>query len=364
MRLVVTVFVLAGASCAAAQSQVAGATGQPPTPAIAPRPSAHGQRLGHAGMPTKTGPAKAAPNVPPNTPVVTLKGVCKDPLGKGPCETVITREDLDRYINSFSPGMSEAARGRMAIQYARTLAFSRLAEQKSLDKNPLLAKEIDEELKLVRMRMLGTAFLQTVQKPTPVADADVQKYYKEHLDQYEQVQVRRLAIPFAVPTATGLPLDRAAVKSEIDNVRARIIAGDEPNQVLQDAYKHLNIQAPPPPVTVTPLAKNSVQGDEAKAFDLKAGEVSEVLDSVAALCIIKVESKDATPLGAARQEIEGKIRRDLAQTQINDATKQMSAQFNLEYLDMATQPDVFGSTPLLPTMPVRGAQRPGPVPGQ
>jgi hypothetical protein len=364
MRLVVTVFVLAGVSCAAAQSQVAGATGQPPTPMIAPKQPVRGQRLGHAGMPTKMGAAKAAPNVPPNTPVVTVKGVCKDPLAKGPCETVITREDLDRYVNSFSPGMSEAARGRMAVQYARTLAFSKLAEQRSLDKNPLLAKEIDEEIKLVRMRMLSTAFLQTVQKPTPVADADIQKYYKEHLDQYEQVQVRRLAIPFAVPTATALPLDRAAVKSEMDNVRVRIIAGDDPNQVLQDAYKHLNIQASPPPVMVTALARNSVQGDEAKALDLKAGEVSEVLDSVAALCIIKVETRDTTPLGAARQEIESKIRRDLAQIRINEVTKQFTAQFNLEYLDMAVQPDVFGSTPLPPAMPVRGAQRPVPAPGQ
>jgi len=146
------------------QAPVQQAPAQKPT--ALPRTPAQRQRLRQPGAPVPTATNTKAPDVPPDTPVVTLDGLCQDRQAKGPCKTVITREDLDKFIGAFAPENGQAVRGREAVQYARTLAFSNLAEQQGLDKNPAVAKELELQIKLVRMRFLATAFLQGLQQQT------------------------------------------------------------------------------------------------------------------------------------------------------------------------------------------------------
>ncbi len=270
---------------------------------------------------------------------------------------VITREDLDRFVNAFSPNATGPMRGRMAVQYARTLAFSALAEQLGFDKNPQLAKELELQLRLIRMRILASAFMQTLEEQAPApTEAEIQKYYETHKTQYEQVQVRRLSIPMEVPNQTGRPLDRAVVKSEIEALRVRALAGEDWSTLQQEAYKQLNIQATPPPVTPVPLEKNAVQGDEAKVFDLKPGEISPVLDLPASVALMRVESKEALPLSSVRPQIESELRASRMEAQLAKLTKKINPQFNLQYLDLPSQPDLFGVSAVGPTV-ARTAQR-------
>jgi PPIC-type PPIASE domain len=354
MRLFVTAAALVCVSGAVAQTQGVDTPVQQPT--VMPKAPTARKRL-RPGIAQGAAPATAkAPEVPPDTPVVTLKGVCKEPQAKGACQTVITREDLDRYIASSGPEGS-GARGRLAVQYARTQAFSALAEQQGLDKNPVLAKELAAQLKLARSRILATAFLQSQQAKqiTATTEIEIQKFYELHRDQYEQVQVRRLAVPVVAPTEDGRPLDRLAVKTEMEEIQKRAVAGEDLNQLQLDAYKHLHIQAAPPPLNVLTWRRGSVQGDEAKAFDLKPGEITSVLDLPAAFAVIRVESKDAAPLESVRQEIDAGLRRLRMQNQLSKFTKEVSAEFNLQYLDMPAQPDLFGGVSMTAPAPaVRG----------
>jgi hypothetical protein len=168
--------------------------------------------------------------------------------------------------------------------------------------------------------------------------------------------VRRLAVPFEVPTESGRHLDRAAAKSEMAEVRTRALAGEDLNQLQLDAYQHLHIQATPPPVNVLTLRRAGLQGDEARLFDLNAGEISAVLDLPAAFAVIKLESKDAMPIQSVRPEIEAELRRDGLQSEVGKRTRKISAQFNLQYFDMPSQPDIFGVTAAPP--PATAANRP------
>jgi len=261
-------------------------------------------------------------------------------------------------LYNFMQSLSETVRGRLAVQYARTLAFSALAEQQGFEKNPVLANELEVQLKLIRMRILASAFLQNLQnQTTSIAASEIQKYYDEHRDRYEQAQVLRLSVPFAVPTENGRPLDRAAVKSEMEELRSRAVAGEDFNQLQQDAYKHLHIQATPPQVNVSMLRRSNLQGDEAKAFDLNPGEISIVLDLPAAFAVVKIETKEPMPIESVRQEIEGALRGGQVQNDLSKLTKKISAQFNLEYLGMSSQPDLFG-LPAISAAATRGSIQP------
>jgi len=171
------------------------------------------------------------------------------------------------------------------------------------------------------------------------------------------VQVRRLAVPVVAPTESGRPLDRAAVKAEMEDVRSRALAGEDLNQLQLDAYKHLQIQATPPPLNVISLQRRTVQGDEAKAFDMKPGELTAVLDLAAAFVVMKVESKDAIPIESVRPEIDAALRHAHVQNEVGKLSKQVSAQFNLEYLGMPSQPDLFGATTITPVTSRASAPR-------
>ena len=298
-----------------------------------------------------------AENVPPATPVVTLEGVCSERTAKGPCKTVITRDDLDKFVGAFAPQASEAMRSRMAVQYARALALASLAEQQGFDKNPAVAKEIEAQLKMVRMRILSTFFMQNLQRqPWTTPDVEIQAYYQQHKAQYEQALVRRLSVPLAVPTESGRPLDREAVRTEMEALHKRAVAGENLNQLQLDAYKDLHIQATPPPLNVVPLRRSGLQGDERKAFDLKPGEISEVLDSAAAVVFFKLESKEVMPIESIRPEVEAAMRGSRTQNQLSKLTKKINAQFNLEYLGMSSQPDLFG-LPAVGTTASAGSKR-------
>jgi hypothetical protein len=163
-----------------------------------------------------------------------------------------------------------------------------------------------------------------------------------------------MALPIEVPNESGRPLERAAAKSEMEQLRTRAVAGEDLNQLQLDAYQHLHIQAMPPPVNVMTLQPGTLQGDEAKVLALNPGEFSPVLDLPAAFAVIKIESKDPTPLESVRQEIETALRRDGLQSEVSKRTKGITAQFNLEYFGMPAQPDIFGVTVIIPP-----ASRPG-----
>jgi hypothetical protein len=347
MRSFVTAVLLACASSLIAQTDVTDTPAK--TPDVAPKAPVQTQQLRLPGLPGKTQEVAKTPSLPPNAPVVTLQGVCRGQQLSGPCKTVVTREELDRFVNAFAPDVADSARGRMAIQYARTVAYAGLAEQQGLEKNPALAKELEFQLKLTRMRVLANAFTQILQGgQTGIAEAEIKKYYDAHKDRYEQVQVRRLAVPASVPTESGHPLERAVVQAEMEELRTRAVAGEDFNQLQQDAFKHLHIQAPPPPVGLSTLRRGSVQGDEAKTIDLNPGDVSAVLDLPAAMAIVKVETKELVPIDSVRQEIEYALRRDHMQDATEKLTKKISAQFNLQYLGLSSEPDLFGPMPMSP----------------
>ena len=331
---------LACASYAIAQNQAGDTPVQAPT--VAPRQPMTGQRMGRMG-PSGTVPHNTkTTTVPPDTPVVTVHGVCGKPQTGNTCETVITREDLDKFVSAFAPEASETARGRLAVQYAGMLAFSNLAEQRGLDQDPAFAKQLASQPKLLRMRVVAGLLMQNLQKQTPtIAEPEIQKYYEAHQNQYEEFHVRRLAVPVLAPTESGRRLDRPAIKAEMEDLRSRAIAGGDPNQVLLDTYKHLQIQATPPPASVMTLRRGDVQGDEAKALDLNPGEFSAVLDLPAAFAVMKLESKGTMPIESVHQEIEAILHQERLQDEVREVTKKISAEFNLQYLGMAAPPDIF-----------------------
>jgi len=315
------------------------------------------QEMRRKGIQALGKPVSPTLEVAPETPVVTLEGVCDRPqvAGAKGCKTVITRAQLDSVIELLAPETPQSARRQFAINYARLLAASEVAQRKHLEKEPAVIKEMQAQLKLARMQVLAsTLYRQIEEQAANVPASEIQKYYTDHQANFDEGDVLRLTIPKAAPTESGQPLDASALKATADALRARAAAGEDFDQLQQAAYKELGLKAPPSAAKLNKVRRTRLAPDEAKVFDLKAGEVSEVMESPGAFVILKLDSKQSIPIETAGSEIKSILRQGRLEQEIQSASKNVKAQFNLTYLEMPAAPELFVAPALA---------RPGVVPG-
>jgi hypothetical protein len=294
-------------------------------------------------------PVSTNREVPPDTPVVTLEGVCDHSQAPGTkdCKTVITRAQMDSIIDLLAPGTPQDARPQFAIKYARLLAASGVARREHLEKDPVVVNELEAQLKLVRMQVLAnTLYHQMQEQAENVPMSEIQKYYAEHQANFDQGEVWRLYVPRTVAATSGQPLDASAIKAKADELRERAAAGEDFDQLQREAYKNMGINVAPPLTKLNVVRRTSLPQDEAKVFDLNVGELSPVLESQGALVILKLGSKQSIPVESAGPEIKSILQRDRLQQELQSATNNVKAQFNLQYLDMPSAPELFPPTAL------------------
>jgi len=288
----------------------------------------------------------------PNTPVVTVDGVCSHPEKVGPansCKTVITRAQMDSLIDALEPNAPALARRQFAINYVRLLAASGVAERRHLDKDPEVTNELQIQEKIVRMQVLANTLFRRLQlQASNVPSTDIEKYYVEHHANYEQGLVRRLLIPKAIAPTNPDTADVASPRAKADQLRARAAAGEDFDQLQQSAYKDLELKEAANSVKPSPLRRSNLPPSEQSVFDLKLGEVSPVIESQDAFLILKLESKEFIPMEEARPEILSLLQRQQKQQGLRDVTESAKTHFNPAYLDMPTAPDLFPPPVLTP----------------
>jgi len=289
-------------------------------------------------------PVSTNTEVPPDTPVVTLEGVCdhSQVSGTKDCKTVITRAQMDSIIDLLAPGTPQDARPQFAIKYARLLAASGVARREHLEKNPGVANELEAQLKLARMQVLAnTLYHQMQEQAENVPTSEIQKYYTDHQANFDQGEVWRLYVPRSIAGTGGQPLDASAIRAKADELRERAAAGEDFDQLQREAYKNLGINVAPPLTKLNMVRRTSLPQEEAKIFDLNVGELSPVQESGGALVILKLASKQSIPVESAGPEIKSILQRDRLQREPQSATNNVKAQFNLKYLDMPSAPELF-----------------------
>src|SRR6202790_2800016 len=287
-------------------------------------------------------PSRTAAEVPPDTPVVTLEGICDKPAVPGStyCKTVITRARIDSLIDVLAPEATPAARHRFAISYARLLAASGVAQIQQLEKYPAVTSELQAQLEIVRLQVLSnTLFQQMEKRAADIPMSEIHGYYMAHKADYQEGDVLRLAVPKAALTASGQP--SGAVKAKMDELVARAAAGEDFDQLQQDAYKIVGMGSPLPPTKLSMVRRTNLLPGEGKVFDLNVGEVTEILDSPDSFVIVKLESKHTLPIEIVEPEIKASLQQERMAQELQSAAKNVKADFNLAYLDIPAAPELF-----------------------
>ena len=348
MKLVLSVFVclmLASAALAQANAQ----------PEVAPRSGTV------QDLPTPSPETQVAPDAA----VITIKGVCEKPAGSSPadCNTIVTREQFEKIVAAVQPNMAKQMQKRMATQLVQFLILAEKAHDMGLDHGP----EFDEQMHLARMELLARLAGQQIQKDaSKVSDADIDSYYKDHGSEFKTISYDKIYVPKQRMGETVAPNDPQAqkkreasqdeMKQEADKLRARAAAGEDFVKLQQQAYDFAGMKliASASNTHVEKVAKAHLLGNDASIFDLKDGEVSQVIDDPQGFMIYKVDGAQDQPLADVREEVTHDVQTEKLRTASESLQKQMSQDTSYN--------DAYFAVPAPPTLRKPGEEAPVPAP--
>ena len=357
------------------------------------------QAGGPDNMAKPQAPADMSAAVPPEAAVITVNGVCpakpkpaaaKTAAGAAAkpateakaattpaadCKTVITKAQFEKLASGVAPNMTPQLKKQLASVLPRLIAMSNAAEKKGLDKSPRFA----ETMKFAKMQILTNELQRSIQEEAAkVPSEDIEKYYKDHPDTFEQFNLDRLFVPRTKQETEakededqdkGEKLSEEAEKAKeaaekakadeaeqsmaklAESLRARAAAGEDFPKLQKEAFDAAGMKIESPTVNLPKVRRTGLPPAHAAIFELKQGEVSQVINDSGGHYVYKVISKETLPLDQVKDEIHSKLQ--------NDRTREMMDKVNGSFKTV-TNEMYFG--PGGPSMPPPRIPNPRMVP--
>jgi hypothetical protein len=327
-------------------------------------------------MPPQTPDTSAS--VPDNAPVITVEGVCPPApkaaataTGSGAkaatkpattkpadCKTVITKAEFEKLASSVAPTVTPQLKKQLASVLPRLIALSAQARKEHLDQT----EQYKETLKFVQMQVLTTQLQREVQKKAAeVPDADVEKFYKDNPEAYEQFNLDRLFVPRTKQGANDskpeeekdpkltdeqVKAQEAADKAKADEaeaamtklateLRARAAKGEDFTKLQKEAFDAAGMKVESPNVMLPSVRRTGLPTAHAAVFDLKPGDVSEVISDAGGHYIYKLNSKTVMPLDQVKTEIHNKLQGDRMREKMDALNNSFTAKTNDAYFGPA-----------------------------
>jgi hypothetical protein len=356
-----------------------------PPPQSSPAPGAGAAQAGEAEK-------DSSASVPPTAPVITIDGVCDTPPkatagttakpatpAKTPaagCKTVITKAQFDALASNLAPNITPQLKKQLASVLPRLMAMSNEAKKQGLENTP----QYKERVEFNRMQILAQELQQKMQEQAAkVPEADIEKYYKDHPEMFEQASVERVFVPRMKQIEPEKLQDEKEAKVDdqqqkeaaekakqeegektmtklADDLRARAAAGEDFLKLQKEAFEAAGMKIESPTVTLPNIRRSGLPPAHAAVFDLKPGEVSPVISDSGGHYIYKVVSKNEMTLDQAKTEIQGKLQTERMKEQMDKLNNSFKVETNEAY---------FGPGGPNPTAPRPMRPRPGmpPAPG-
>jgi hypothetical protein len=325
----------------------------PAAAAATPSPSPAGRAAPPSLLKRDEKPAE----VPPNQPVISIKGLCpakpdiatntKVP-STAECTISVTREQFDNLVKSFNSNnqpVTQAQRRGLAEKYVELLVFSEAAEAAGVENTPTYV----EVMRVLRLKTLGDLYLnQLAEQYRNPPEEEIEAYYQANQQKYEAAKLSRIYLPKNDTDPKATPEQKQEYQKKIEQVsadiQARAAKGEEMAKLQKDAYTSLGIAAAPPNTELS-LARHGMFPPklDQEIFSHKAGEVFRS-DDANGFMIYRIDSRQTSPLESVKAEIS----RDLLRQKMEAKTKELKAPVHAEYDDKYFGPPTPAGPPTPP----------------
>jgi len=283
-----------------------------------PNPPAMG---GPAGNAPAAGNQPDMSKFPPDTPVLTINGLCDNPPADksdtSDCKTVVTRDQFEKLIGAIQPLMPPRARRQFATRYADALVKAQRAHALGLDHG----EQYELHMQLMRVQVLAQALNQHIQEEaSQISDADIADYYKQNAAEYQEIDLQRIFVPFTQtlpPSKVKLSeaaeqkrskAAESAMKTEANTLHKRAVAGESFRKLQAEAFALAGVKSKAPTTTMEKTRVSGLPPSQVSVMDLKNGEVSAVFADQSGYFIYKAGEKNTLPLADVKEEIRGTLR--------------------------------------------------------
>lgn len=355
--------------CALLSGALAWSQAQPERTAPPPTPAPSGAQSAEQAPNSKPGEAEKPPaEVPEDAAVITIIGVCPSASAasktgtaktagtasakKGAdCKTIITRREFEKMASGLSPNVTPQLKRQLSNVLPRDMAMSEIAKKKGLDKTPAY----EETVKFAKMQILTTELQRSVQEQADkITDADIEAYYKKNPEAYEQFSLDRLFIPRNKQVEPEKIEDEEKMTDEqrkakedadkakqeqgqqeldklADSMRERAAKGEDFAKLQKEAYEAAGMKMEAPTVNLPKVRRTGLPPAHAAVFDLKVGDVSQVISDNGGHYIYKVVSKDELPLDQVSQEIHNTLKNQRMKDEMEQYTSSYHVETNEAY---------------------------------
>ncbi|MGE5321400.1 MAG: peptidyl-prolyl cis-trans isomerase [Actinomycetota bacterium] len=303
--------------------------------------------------------------VAPDTPVITIHGICpagRPTVGKktDSCTVVLTRAQFEAMvgaINITNQAFSPAALRNLGASYVTLMALADAGEKAGMEKDPRFQELMD----VARTRALAETYRRYLEeKYNNPSDADIEAYYKQNPAEFELTQIERIFIPRVNPIhSQDKPAEFEKKARELaGKIRERAAKGEDIMSLQAEAYKTLGIRIMPPQTEMNPMQVRRLQKPvQADIAALKPGEVTMVQVEPSGFNIYKLKTKRTLSLEQAKRQIIREISQKNVDAALKAATGSVHTDFNEQFFNVrGVRP------PQIPGMPVRsGMQMNGPT---
>jgi hypothetical protein len=374
---------------------------QPGTPSPA-RPSQN-PAAGNGAQAAAAAP-DASDSVAQDAAVLTITGVCKPQprpaaakAGAAPaktpaattkpaeCKTVITRAEFEKLAASLSPHMTPQLKKQLSSVYPNMLAMAQAAQKQGLDKSA----HFEAQMKFARLQILGKELRdQIMENAAKVPDAEVQEYYQQNLASYQQFNLDRVFVPHfrrpepeakseekedkdekATPEQQKVKAEQELAKATqteqdeaklAESLRTRAAAGEDFAKLQKEAYDAAGMKMDAPTINLPKVRRNTLPPGQVAVFDLKEGEVSQVIADSGGRYIYRVKAIEEMPLDdTLKNEIHGMLQGQRQRAGLEKYQNSYTVVTNEEYFGA---PAPAGARPGAP--PMRMPPNRAPMPAQ
>jgi len=318
----------------------------------------------------------SAESVPATAAVLTITGVCKPqprpaaakagaapakPVAKtapADCKTVVTRAEFEKLVDSISTHPNPQLKRQLATAYPGILAFAQAAQKQGLDKTA----RFETEMKFARLQILGKELRDQIsENAAKVSDEDVDSYYQAHLATYQEFNVDRVFVPHFRPAAEGklelkdekegketkdekdaklTPEQQQKAKADTEqeeaklaeSLRTQAAAGEDFAKLQKEAYDAAGMKMDAPPVNLPKVRRNGLPPGQVAVFDLKEGEVSQVISDPGGHYVYKVKAIVQMPLDdQLKNEIHSMLQGQRQREEMDKYQKSYTVETNEAY---------------------------------
>lgn len=291
---------------------------------------------------SKTEPGKTTPTTkaaPETTDPVVLK-VGDQQISKGDFDFMLSTLDQNGQQTLGAQG-----RKPFADQYVMILLLYQQAMGEHLDAEP----DVRRELAMGRLRTIAQAEYQHLAEQTTVAPEETDAFYKANLQSLEERDIREVAVLRKQQGGNAQGLDDATARERAETIRKALVSGTDPSKVIQDFAV--------PNVVLIDTKPNRIRHGQLipsldkPAFELKDGEMSDIVETPQAMVFIQVIGRHTPDLKEVTPEIENAIRQQKLNSRMQQLRQSATVWMDDQYFKAppAVAPPAPAVTPPAPT---------------